>query len=268
MGGLLARYYLEFGVQDLPEDGRILPVTWEGARYVEKLVMIGTPNAGTMEALRDLVEGVQFSIFLPKYEPTVLGTMPALYQLLPRNRHHRVVNAHDPNESIDLLDPELWRKMKWGLFSESQQHALEMLLPEALDPQERKRIAFDHLKKSLKRAKQFMETMDQSAVPPLGVSIYLFAGDAEPTDAVVSVDTDTGSLKVVKKEFGDGAVLRSSVLLDERVGQRWVPYLESPIPWTSAQFLFTDHVGLTKDTAFTDNLLFLLLEKDKKNFIK
>lgn len=268
MGGLLARYYLEFGAQELPEDGRIPPVTWEGARYVEKLVMIGTPNAGTIEVLGDLVEGVRFSIFLPEYEPAVLGTMPALYELLPRKRHHMVVNAHDPNESIDLLDPELWRKMNWGLVSESQQHVLQMLLPEVSDPQERKRIAFDHLKKSLKKAKQFMETMDQPAVPPLGVSIYLFAGDAEPTAAVVSVDTDTGSLKVVKKEPGDGTVLRASALLDERVGQRWVPYLESPIHWTSTHFLFTDHSGLTKDTAFTDNLLFLLLEKDKKNFVK
>ena len=268
MGGLLARYYLQFGAQELPDDGRIPPVTWAGALYVEKLVMIGIPNAGTIEALRGLVEGVRFSIFLPRYEPAVLGTMPALYELLPRKRHHMVVNAHDPNESIDLLDPELWRKMKWGLVSENQKHVLKMLLPEVPDPQERKNIAFDHLKKSLKRAKQFMETMDQPAVPPKGVFIYLFAGDAEPTDAVVAVDADTGSLMGVQKEPGDGTVLRSSALLDERVGQRWAPYLGSPIQWTSAQFFFTDHVGLTKDIAFTDNLLFLLLEKDKKNLIE
>jgi len=268
MGGLLARYYLEFGGQDLPKDGKLPPVTWEGAKYVDKLVMIATPNAGTIEALQDLVKGVRFSIFLPKYEPAVLGTMPALYEMLPRNRYHRVVNAQNPDESIDLFDPQLWRKMNWGLTSENQQHILKMLLPEVSNAEERKEIAFDHLKKSLKRAKQFMQTMDQPAVTPPGVSIYLFVGDAQPTDAVVSVDSKTGSLKVIKKEPGDGVVLRSSVLLDERIGNRWEPYVESPIPWTSTQFLFTDHVGLTKDAAFTDNLLFLLLEKDKKSFIK
>jgi hypothetical protein len=59
-------------------------------------------------------------------------------------------------------------------------------------------------------------------------------------------------------------VLRSSALLDERVGQPWEPRLRSPIPWTQVHFLFTDHLGLTRDPAFTDNVLFLLLEDARR----
>jgi pimeloyl-ACP methyl ester carboxylesterase len=267
MGGLLARYYLQYGAVKLPENGSLPKMTWEGAQYVEKLVMVGTPNGGTMEAFLDLVHGVKFSVFLPKYEPAILGTMPSLYEMLPRTRHRPVVDAENPDaSSLDLFDPELWIRMKWGLASDKQDQVLKRLLPSVADKQERYRIALDYLRKALKRAKQFTESMDKPFTPPSGVSFYLFAGDAQETNAVVGVDTKNGTLKVLKKEPGDGVVLRSSVLLDERSQKQWSPNLVSPISWGSVNFLFTDHLGLTKDRTFSDNLLFLLLEKDRKKF--
>jgi hypothetical protein len=50
--------------------------------------------------------------------------------------------------------------------------------------------------------------------------------------------------------------------MDERYteGAKWSPRLVTPIKWSSVNFLFTDHLGLTKDPAFTDNVLYLLLE--------
>ena len=36
--------------------------------------------------------------------------------------------------------------------------------------------------------------------------------------------------------------------------------LRTPVAWTSVRFLFNDHLGMTKDRAFTDNVLYLLLE--------
>ena len=59
---------------------------------------------------------------------------------------------------------------------------------------------------------------------------------------------------------GDGTVLRSSALMDERVGRSWKPQLVSPIHWTQVFFLFQDHLGLTQDPALTDNMPYLLLE--------
>jgi hypothetical protein len=72
-----------------------------------------------------------------------------------------------------------------------------------------------------------------------------------------------GKLSIVSYGPGDQIVLRSSALMDERMGELRLSRLISPIAWHQVVFLFTDHKGLTEDPAFSDNLLFLLLEKPK-----
>jgi len=57
-----------------------------------------------------------------------------------------------------------------------------------------------------------------------------------------------------------GLVARSSALLDERLAGRWTPTLRSPIAWRHVTFLFTGHLGMTRDPAFSDNVLYQLLE--------
>jgi hypothetical protein len=88
----------------------------------------------------------------------------------------------------------------------------------------------------------------------------LIAGDAESTLARMTVNRTTGALSVLDTAPGDGTVLRSSALMDERVGGRWDPTLRSPIDWSQVTFLFGSHVEMTADPAFTDNLLYYLLE--------
>ncbi len=86
------------------------------------------------------------------------------------------------------------------------------------------------------------------------------AGDAVATAAAVRADPRTGRLEVTARAPGDGTVLRTSALFDERTGAAWRPYLPSPIPWSDVLFLFCSHLGLTRDPVFTDNLVFWLLE--------
>ena len=73
----------------------------------------------------------------------------------------------------------------------------------------------------------------------------------------------TGAFSIRKTGPGDGSVLRSSALLDERAGSMRRGMLQSPIAWSGVQFLFSDHLGLTEDPAFADNVLFLLLEQPR-----
>ena len=56
-------------------------------------------------------------------------------------------------------------------------------------------------------------------------------------------------------------MLRSSVLLDERVGNKWEPRLISPLDFRSALFLPSGHLGVTRNDIFRDNVLFWLLEE-------
>jgi pimeloyl-ACP methyl ester carboxylesterase len=262
MGGLVLRYYLRYGPADLPAGGSLPELTWAGARYVDRAILIGTPNAGSTSALIQLVEGAKFAPFISKYPPALLGTMPSIYQLLPRSRHGAVVDAAPPGSPIpDLLDPTLWRESGLGLADPDQASVLKELLPEVSDPSERLRIALDHQVKSLARARQFMAAMDRPANPPPGLSIQLVAGDAMDTPAVVALNRSGARLEVISQEPGDGTVLRSSALLDERVGREERGRLETPIAWERVTFLFRDHLGLTADPTFADNILFELLER-------
>jgi hypothetical protein len=81
---------------------------------------------------------------------------------------------------------------------------------------------------------------------------------------VITVDR-RGRLQIDQRSPGDGTVLRSSALMDERIGGPWQPRLVSPVPWSGVLFLFSDHLGLTRDPAFTDNVLFMLLEEQSRD---
>ena len=261
MGGLVVRYYLRYGPADLPADGSLPPLTWAGAKYIDNVVLVGTPNAGSVDAVTYLVEGQKFAPMLGKYESAVLGTMPAIYQLLPRGRHGGVINA-DTEEAIeDVYDPSIWEAMGWGLADPQQAAVLKTLLPDIQDSTARRRIALDHQGKVLNRARQFAAAIDLPAHLPDGLSLYLIAGDAVPTKAVVSVNR--GSTHVIETGPGDGTVLRSSALMDESIGTGLVGRLNSPIDWSGVHFLFKDHLGLTKDPGFSDNLLYFLFEQPK-----
>ena len=185
-----------------------------------------------------------------------------MYQLLPRTRHQRVIDA-ETGAPLDVFDPDIWEKMEWGLASPKQDTMLSMLLPEAPTAAARRRVARDHLRKSLERARRFTQAIDVPAVPPPGLELYLIAGDAEPTSAVGAVETQTGKLKVVTQAPGDGTVLRASALMDEREGSEWTPQVVSPIAWQRVNFVFADHLGMTRDPVFMDNLLYTLLEEPR-----
>ena len=263
MGGVMARYYLQYGNAPLPEDDSPPEVTWDGAKYVDRLVMVAPPNAGSLQAVEYLTQGVQFSRFFSKYEPSLLGTMPSVYQLLPRTRHRPVVTG-PKRVAVDLYDPQMWVQARWGFFNPSQTEVLKLLMPKEADPQRRMQIAYDHLAKCLRRAERFHSAIDIKVEPPEGTSIHLIASDAHPTLFQYQID-GRGVLTPTARVAGDGLVTRHSALMDERLADRsnWAPRLQSPIKWDSVTFLFTDHLGLTKDPAFTDNVLYLLLESPR-----
>ncbi len=117
MGGLITRYFLMYGKQDLPEDGSLPELNWNGAEFVERVILVGTPNSGSASTFLNLIQGDQLAPLLPYYPPALLGTFPSVYQLLPRPRHKAVVWDGDNQQPIDFLDAEVWGRMGWGLLS-------------------------------------------------------------------------------------------------------------------------------------------------------
>ncbi len=265
MGGLVGRYYLRYGDADLPDDGSTPDLTWAGAEDVERLILVGTPNAGSLNAFTQLVDGYDVGRpILPFYQAALLGTFPTIYQLLPRPRHGSIV--FDDGEPVDIYDPLVWEDFEWGLASRAERDVkfLRAALPEAEDDEERRTEALGLQETILDRALAFHEALDAPASPPPGTEIFLVAGDAAETPETIVVDRETGAYRITERGLGDGTVLRSSALMDERVGGVWGPTLESPIDWASVMFIFADHLGLTQAPSFTDNVLYWLLEDPRR----
>jgi hypothetical protein len=261
MGGLVARYFLRYGSADLPADGSVPVPDWAGAPYMENLIMIGTPNSGSLDSLVHLIEGYRPSFLLSKYSATVLGTFPSLYQMLPRGRHEALLEpSGQPID--DIFDPEIWRKNSWGLANPENTDQLKIILPQIETPVERRQMALGYQAMVLRQARQFTQAMDLPARPPGTVRLLLVAGDAVPTRQTAKIK-DTGFLEITAFGPGDGVVLRRSALMDERQGATAFDRLISPISWHQTLFLFSDHLGLTKDPAFTDNILHFLLENPR-----
>lgn len=249
MGGLVLQYYLRYGTSRLPDDGSVPAPSWAGAAHVRQAVLVGTPSGGSVLSLVQLVQGVRHSPVTPTFQPVILGTMPSIYQLMPPAHAGALVDERTGESITDLYDVGLWERMSWGLADPDQDRYLAWLLPDAPDAASRRAIALDHLRKCLARAKQLHDALDQGTPPR--TRMVLFAGDAAPTPAVVGVDTATGGLGIRNQRPGDGTVTRSSALSASGLGAG---------AWSQVFFLPRDHVTLTSDPTFTDNLLHLLLE--------
>ena len=106
-----------------------------------------------------------------------------------------------------------------------------------------------------------MRALDRPANAPADLNLYLVAGDAEPTTSVISVNESDGSIEIIETAPGDGSVLRSSALLDERLGGAWSPRVETPIDFGQVLMLPAGHLALTHNDVFRDNVLYWLLEE-------
>jgi pimeloyl-ACP methyl ester carboxylesterase len=260
MGGLIARYYLRYGDQALPDDGSLPRLTWAGAEHVERAILVGTPNAGSGAVMFRLTKGLSLGPF-GHYPPGILGTYPSLFELMPRPRHAVVVGSDPDSPPLDLYDVGLWTDQQWGLADPRQDATLTALMPEWPAAEERREVALDHLAKSLSNAQRFHAALDVPAAPPPGLTLHLLAADSEPTS--IRIKAHEGAVEAIQQGPGDGTVPRYSALMDERHNQQWTPHLVSPIAWSQVTFLFNNHIGMTQDPVFLDNILYLLLESPR-----
>jgi hypothetical protein len=257
MGGLVVRYFLMDGDQDLPADGMLPRLTWAGARYLRRVILIGTLNAAAAQALLDLVNGRDIGPTLPYYWPALMGMSPSTYQLLPRSRQRPAVWDRDVKRPVtDLLDPELWERMGWGLAAPDQASRLAALEPAAA---ERRAAALDLQRRALERARRYQAVLDRPAAVPPGVELLLVAGDGQPAARVVSADSAIGAVSVFARADGDGTVTRASALTAERQGADWQPCVRSPIRFRHVMFLPAERLGITQDAPFGDNVIYRLL---------
>src|SRR6056297_1127833 len=251
LGGLLARYYLRYGNQRIEAD-QTPALNWAGAKNVRKAILVGTPNSGSTVAVEDLVNGHQLSRFYPYYPPAVLGTMPSVYQLLPRPQDNHVVDA-TTGESLDLFDVRTWLDRDWGLASRAGASDLKEVLPSIASQEGRYAVAVDHLQKCLAQAKAFHQSLDFPAAPPAGTSLHLMVGSSVKTPSVLEADAGTNRIRLRSKEQGDNTTTVISAIGPLKCE-------EPAISWTSIDEVSAEHRKLTSDPEFTTRMLELLLD--------
>ena len=261
-GALLTRYYLRYGGTDVSITGRLPIVTWAGSRNVGRVILIAPPNGGYFNIFRGLQEGLDAGV-LGTIPAAVLGTMPGAYQLLPRSRHRSYYLQGDAQQPVkDILAPELWQRMEWGLVSPAHERMLARILPDQPDYVQRLEVAMEHQKKCLERAKYFQEALDQETRTPLDLDLRIVVGVDVPTVAAVAADT-RGRIEVLEWLPGDGLTTRGNALLDERRADRWQPQLKSVVKWHQVSFYNAPLETIASKPMFSRNLLYWLMEEPR-----
>ena len=276
MGGLVTRYFLRYGAQD------VLPVLHRddfrvpnaGAAKVRTAILLGTPNLGSATSLHGFIEGA--TVGLRRIPTEVLATMPSVFQLFPHPVNDWLVDVRGEPLDRDLFDVEVWRRFGWSVFGDEARARLQArhhaAYVEALQ-----RLFEAHLE----RARRFVWSLSVKPQADAGARIVVFGGDCSLTPARLLVEEVEGDSVVrlypediarpvpavdyqrLMLEPGDNQVTKPSLLAREKLDptaerHRWLFF-----PLAYSFFLCEEHQRLTGNLSFQDNLLNVLLSRER-----
>jgi len=276
MGGLVTRYFLRYGTQDVLDDNQF-PVNLWGKSRVRRVILLGTPNLGSVNALHAFIEGIK--VAFGRIPTEVLATMPSVYQLFPHPiAGDWILTSSGKSLKRDLFDVTMWRRFQWSIFDP----VVERRIVESFDDPQQGRVYAQMLghyfEKQLERARRFVWslTVELDETP---WELIVFGGDCELTATKLVIEEIDGksNTRLSPQEIkhpepgidyetimlapGDGTVTKASLLardsLDPRVARN--PYIFFPIDYS--MFICESHDQLTGNVTFQDNLLHALLSR-------
>jgi pimeloyl-ACP methyl ester carboxylesterase len=275
MGGLIARYYARYGTRDLL-DGNEFRVTHNGARKIRRLILVGTPNLGSVEAMHSLIVGANLG-FRETF-PEVVMTMPAIYQLFPHALHEWLYTTGGQALERDQFDAYIWKRFEMGPWNPALRRRIYQRMGKS-EGQQYLTILEAYFHHHLERARRFTWSLSVPE-PEGGVRPVIFGGDCDLTPARLVVEEVDGesTLRLWPKQIahavpgvdyetlmmepGDGTVTKASLLsrnvLDPAVTRH--PYLHFSA--SSVFFICERHDVLTSNITIQDNLLHVLLSVD------
>ncbi len=267
MGGLIARYFLRHGTRDVL-DGMAHQVTMAGADKVEKLILLGTPNLGSVSSLHGFISGEQ--VVWNRIAPATLASFPSGYQLFPHPLNTWLINLEGQAQHEDLFDIATWKKFEWSVFDKKQMAQIVPMSEATL--QTRQQFFTQQLERSRRLA--WMLSVEEPVSP---VRYVLFGGGCHATPARLLIERLAGRDVVrlhpgdiakpkagihydaLMTEPGDGRVTKPSLLARETLDPGTPQNDDSFLPVAYSFFLCEGHAGLTNNINFQDNLLHALL---------
>lgn len=215
MGGLISRYAAMYGDAELPPDGHKPKPSWAGAQHFSKIILLGTPNEGSVNALSAMINGYSIGsirIDLPFVQDSskyMVFTIPAAYQLLPAPGTLKAFDEKLQPVSIDIYDPKVWTKYRWSVITDKKFNS-------KFDGAERK-IAPIFFEAALDRGRRFHEALAASNGKTGGVSFYVLGSDCStaPDSIIVYQDGKADKWKTLFRPDGFTRSDGSKVAADE-----------------------------------------------------
>ena len=183
MGGLIARYYLRYGEQDTLDDNNF-DVNLHGAERVRRVILLGTPNLGSVSALHTFIRG--FKIGARAVPTETLVTMPSTYQLFPHALNDWIVTAAGKPLRRDLFDVEIWRRFQWSIFDPRVRTRIKGRFDNEADGTAYLELLERYFEKHLERARRFTWSLTVP-LPEQPYKLLVFAGDCNLTSERVAV---------------------------------------------------------------------------------
>lgn len=278
-GGLVARYYAKYGGRDVLEDPAPVP-TYEGAKNINKIIMLGTPNAGAMETFKTLHQG----LWLPtvgRATAAMTFSMPSLYQFMPLGGKTVFIDPDGKSLDVDLYDPANWETYGWSVFDPQRQKKDREDLEKEFGKAEgekkfREKLAVQRrfIALALNRARKFQAALwaGDPAEEKAKVRYIVFGGDRALTlrAAILERDaqglwkttfkTDHAAVEEVLYGYGDMSVTKESVLGRHTAEVHGVN-VRLQLPLSQSVFFFSNHVDMPHDMTFLDNVLHMIFEE-------
>ncbi len=278
MGGLITRYYIRYGRQDVVNDNDFdKKVTMYGGERVRRVVLLGTPNLGSTKTLNRFINGVK--IGLKSIGTETLATMPSLYQLFPHPLNDWLVTNEGKPLERDLYDVEIWRRFQWSIFDPKVRERILARFKDANAGKEHLSILEAYFEKHLERARRFVWSLTIN-IPEPHPKLIVFGGGCTLTSARIIVEEVAGESVIrlypsdvlnrvdgvdydsLMLEPGDGSVTKASLLGRNVLDPSVKRHRYSFFPLDYSMILCEKHNSLTGNVNFQDNLLNALLSRD------
>lgn len=278
MGGLIARYYIRYGKQDVINDNDFdKKITMYGGDRVRRVILLGTPNLGSVKTLNLFISGVE--IGLKQIGTETIATWPSLYQLFPHPLNDWIVTNEGKPLDRDLFDTNVWRRFQWSIFDPKVRKRLLTKFNTVAEGEQYAVTLEKYFEKQLERARRFVWSLT-IPLPENHPELTIFGGACTLTSARIVVEEVEGEslVRMHPKEIaqpvanvdydalllepGDGSVTKASLLgrniLDPSIKRHEYIFL----PVKQSFFLCVSHNILTGNLNFQDNLLNTLLSRD------
>jgi pimeloyl-ACP methyl ester carboxylesterase len=277
MGGLATRYYLRYGTTDVLNSNDF-PMSDQSAMRVRKVILLGTPNLGSVSGLDEFLQG--FRIGLRRIPTETFATMPSAYQLFPHPIRSALLNTRGEVLDRDLFDVQIWRAFQWSIFDPQVRERIIKRFPNPQEGEAYLALLERYFEKYLERARRFVWSLTVP-VEYSKVRHVVFGGDCELTPARLLVEEVNGESMVrlhpsevtlrmpgvdyekLMLEPGDGRVTKPSLFAREALDPTVPRHRYSFFPMDHSILLCESHDSLTGNISFQNNLLNILLTRDQ-----